>query len=66
MKCYICDEIKEKGQFITNGYYMQISIEKSVVFYNRYLICARGEGQAEIVCNYCPHCGRRLNKRLEI
>lgn len=66
MKCYICEEIKEKGQYIHNGYYMQISIEKSVMFDNRYLLCARSEGRAELDCNYCPKCGRRLNRRLEI
>lgn len=56
--CYICKELKEKGYYEHIHGYVEIQISKDEN--GQYRCYALGESTSSIPCNYCPHCGRRL------
>lgn len=58
-ECYICKELKEKSEYrYSKGQYTTIAIAKGNN--GKYRCFAWGEGEASISCNYCPHCGERI------
>ena len=62
--CYICKEIKETGRYYQIGTWVNISIEKDRWNDNIFKINAVGDGTVSMTCNYCPNCGRQLEKEV--
>lgn len=59
--CYICKDLIEKGRYkYATSRWTSIAIEKGLN--GRYRVFAWGESEASISCNYCPNCGRQLEK----
>lgn len=58
-ECYICKELKEKGEYKYNRTYTTIAVKKGKN--GRYRVFAWGEGEASISCNFCPNCGKKLD-----
>ena len=61
-ECYICTKLKEKGRYRYSNNYTTLCITKGDN--GRYRIFARGEYEASISCNYCPNCGKELEKNI--
>jgi hypothetical protein len=60
-ECYICEALKEKGKYkYANVPYTSICVEKGKN--GKYRVFAYGEGEASISCNYCPNCGKQLER----
>ena len=60
-ECYICKALQEKGEYKYNtGFYTTIAVKKGKN--GKYRVFAWGEGEASISCNYCPHCGKKLEE----
>lgn len=60
-KCFICKSIQEKDKYVySTNKNTAIAIKKGIN--KKYRIFALGEGQSTIPCNYCPNCGKKLEK----
>ncbi len=62
-ECFICKELKENNKYkyaITS--FTSIVIDKGKN--KKYRIFAYGESSASIPCNYCPNCGKQLEKEV--
>lgn len=63
IECFICKKLKEKQKYkYANSPYTSICIEKGLN--GKYRIFAYGEYEASIPCNYCPNCGKEIEKIL--
>ena len=59
-ECYICKALKEKGGYKYKKDWTSIAVMKGDN--GRYRVFAWGDGEASISCNYCPHCGKRIEE----
>ena len=60
-ECYICKSLEEKGKYHYNKVpYTSICIQKGKN--GKYRCFAFGEGEASISCNYCPNCGKQIER----
>lgn len=62
-ECYICDALETKGQYSYANRYTTIAIQKGDN--GKYRCFAWGENEASVSCNYCPNCGRQLEKEIK-
>lgn len=59
-ECFICKELETKKEYKTIYLYTALCIKKGKN--GKYRVFAYGENEASIPCNYCPNCGRKLEK----
>lgn len=60
-ECYICKALEESGRYNMHGAWTDLEISKNEE--GKHNIFAYGEGVADIPCNYCPNCGRKLEDK---
>ncbi len=57
--CEICTNLEENKIYKITGSWVDLEIKR---MYEDVVIQAYGDGVATMTINYCPMCGRKLNK----